>query len=108
MRTVTLHREPPRGWVELVDEAQFASGPGALEAALTTFGDATLDAAGVVTLRGARGALRVEYDADSVTPRVEHIKDVDLAGGAADVRRVVFALTTPAQQGAVRLRIVPV
>src|SRR5690606_19257448 len=35
-RTVTLHREAPHGWVELVDEVAFASGKGTVGSVLTT------------------------------------------------------------------------
>src|SRR5690606_41354781 len=37
-RTVTLHREAPHGWVELVDEVAFASGKGTVGSDLTTIG----------------------------------------------------------------------
>src|SRR5690606_853649 len=57
-RTITLHRAAPRGWVELVDEAEFASGPGMLESVLTTFGAVDIQPE-AVTLTGERGALRV-------------------------------------------------
>ncbi|HLV37400.1 MAG TPA: heparinase II/III family protein [Spirillospora sp.] len=105
-RTITLHRAAPRGWVELVDEAEFASGPGMLESVLTTFGAVDIQPE-AVTLTGERGALRVEYEAGVVTPRVEMVEAVDLAEGPADVNRVVFALARPQPAGTIRLRIVP-
>lgn len=106
-RTIALHREAPRGWVELVDEAAFSGGSGMLESVLTTFGRVTMDS-GAVTLTGEQGALRVEYDAAVVTPRVERVEQVDLAEGRADVNRVIFAFAQPAESGVIRLRIVPV
>ena len=105
-RTVALHRDAPRGWVEVTDEVRFASGPGSLESVLTTFAQVEIGE-GVVSLHGARGALRVLYDPAAVTPRVETVPDVDLAEGVSDVRRVILALSQPAREGAIRLRIEP-
>ncbi len=105
-RTVALHREPPRGWVELVDEVEFANRPGALASVLTTFGVAEVGA-GAVALKGQKGALRVTYDPKVVMPRVELVKDVDLAEGPANVNRVVFAFLQPMKTGVIRLRIEP-
>jgi len=105
-RTVALHRDGPRGWVELVDQVRFATRPGSMESVLTTFGQVEVASAWVL-LRGERGALRVAFDADVVVPRVELVKDVDLAEGATDVRRVLFAFSKPAQEGTIRLRIEP-
>ncbi len=105
-RTVALHREPPRGWVELADDVRFASGPGMLESVLITFGRVDMGAS-EVTLRGERGALRVRFDPDVVSPRVEEVRDVDLAEGPADIRRVVFAFAEPREEGTIRLRIEP-
>jgi hypothetical protein len=105
-RTVALHRDVPRGWVEVADEVRFASGPGSLESVLTTFAQVEIGE-GAVTLRGERGALRVLYDPTTVTPRVETVPDVDLAEGVSDVRRVVLALSRPVREGAIGLRIEP-
>ena len=105
-RTVALHRDAPRGWVELTDEVRFAEQPGSFESVLTTFGEVDIDD-GAVLLSAGRGKLRVTFDPDVVVPRVEIEKDVDLSEGPADVRRVVFALSEPAQSGTVRLRIEP-
>jgi hypothetical protein len=106
-RTVALHRQAPRGWVEVVDEVDFASAPGTLESVVTTFGAVEI-ADGVATLRGEKGTLAVHYDPAHVQARVELVKDVDLAMGARDVNRVVFALRQPAQSGVIRLEIRPV
>ncbi|MCD6291493.1 MAG: heparinase II/III family protein, partial [Anaerolineae bacterium] len=105
-RTIALHREPPKGWVELVDEVRFASKPGMLESVLITFGQAEIGGS-EVSLRGERGALRVHFDPDVVAPRVEVVKEVDLAEGPADIRRVIFAFTEPKRTGTIRLRIEP-
>ena len=106
-RVVALHRDPPRGWVEVADEVRFDSGPGTLESVLTTFAQVEIDQ-GTVSLRGERGALRVCFDPQTVTPRLETIPDVDLAEGASNVRRVVLALSQLAREGTIRLRIEPV
>jgi hypothetical protein len=107
VRTVALHRDEPHGWVELVDEADFASGPGTLESVLMTFGNAEVGDEAVL-LKGEHGMLRVDFDASVVKPRIELVENVDLATGPQDVRRVVFSLLQPQQQGVIRLRIVPV
>ncbi len=107
VRTIQLHREGPKGWVELVDEVEFASGPGTFESVLTTFGSVELGDSAVL-LKGDEGTLHVAYDDDVVRPRVELIEDVDLSTGPRDVRRVVFEWIKPQQQGAIHLSIVPV
>ncbi|HZO86789.1 MAG TPA: heparinase II/III family protein [Chthonomonadaceae bacterium] len=105
-RTIALHREPPRGRVELVDEVRFATAPGHLESVLTTFGQVEIGADAVL-LRGEHGALRIGFDAATVTPRVEWVPQVDLAEGPRDVQRVVFALSEPAREAVIRLDIQP-
>jgi hypothetical protein len=105
-RSVTLHRDTPKGRVELVDQAQFASASGTLESALITFGEVDVGPS-TVRVRGDRGALDVRFDSTAVTPRVELVEKVDLAEGPTDVRRVVFGLTAPASQAEIRLEIEP-
>ena len=105
-RTVILHRDARDGWVELIDEVKFARQAGDLESVLTTLGDALIESDHVI-LRGEKGALRVEYDADSITASVQKIKDVDLAEGLADVNRVNFAFSQATQAGVIRLKIYP-
>ncbi|MBZ0298823.1 MAG: heparinase II/III-family protein [Anaerolineae bacterium] len=107
VRSIALHREEPNGWVELVDEVTFASGPGTLASVLTTFGDAELGD-GAVLLKGETGALHVAYDEQVVQPRIEQVEDVDLSLGPRDVRRVVFEFLKPQTQGTIRLSLVPV
>jgi len=106
-RTVALHREPPRGWVEIADDVSFASKPGLCESVLTTFAKVQVEPSAVV-LRGEKGALRVSFDPDVVTPSIAVEKDVDLALGRTDVNLVKFAFSKPVQQGSIRLRIEPV
>jgi len=105
-RTVVLRRDESGARVELTDQVKFATGPGTFESVLTTFGKAEASPDSVLLL-GVRGALRVFFDPEVVVPRIETIEDVDLAEGPADVRRVIFALSEPAQEGSVRLRIEP-
>jgi len=110
-RVVALHREAA-GWVELVDEVRFGSGPGEFQSALITFGEAEVDGSSVV-VRGERAdggqpaALRIGFDPAAVVARVDTIPDVDLSGGRRDLRRIVFSLPTPAESATVRLRIEP-
>jgi hypothetical protein len=105
-RTVVLRREPSGARVELTDEVRFATEPGTFESVLITFGEAEVSPDSVL-LRGHLGALRVFFDPDAVESRIETLEDVDLAEGPADVRRVVFALSDPAREASVRLRIEP-
>lgn len=106
-RRVVLHREPPRGWVELVDTFRFSDGPGSFESALTTFAEVELGIDALV-IEGLRGKLRVGFDEEQVEVRVDLHTDIDFSTGPRDVRRIVFALKEPAQEGAVRLVIEPV
>jgi hypothetical protein len=106
VRTVALHRDAPRGWVELADSVCFASAPGHLESVLTTFGLVQVGPSSVL-LQGEKGALRVTFEPGVVSPRVELEKDVDLALGPADVRRVILAFHQPLREGSIRLRIEP-
>ncbi len=105
-RSVTLHRSGPRGAVELCDTVHFANHPGSLESVLTTFARASIGASSVV-IEGEHGALTVSFDPASVAARVEVVKQVDLAEGAADGNLVIFALRQPAQQASIRLHILP-
>jgi hypothetical protein len=105
-RTVALRHEAPRGWVELQDVATFAGGPGQLGSVLTTFSRVEL-APGAVLIAGERASLRVAYDADRVTARLDIVPSVDLAEGPADVTRIVFSPKSPAQEVTIRLQIVP-
>jgi hypothetical protein len=107
-RSVRLLREPPAGRVEVIDQARFAAAPGSFESVLITFGEVELDTArSAVLLRDGRAALKVTFDAQAVTPRVELIEAVDLADGPTDVRRVVFGTGAPALESTVRLLIEP-
>jgi hypothetical protein len=103
-RTVVLHRDAPRGWVEIEDRARFAGGPGRLEAQLVTFSDVEVSP-GAVLIRGIRGRLRVEYPEGA---EVEVLEDrgVALSAGPADVRRIRFSLPA-SREAAIRLRLVP-
>jgi hypothetical protein len=106
-RQLTLHREAPRGWVEVVDTVEFGKEPGSFESALTTFGEVELGD-GALVIHGDRSAVRVTYDGDALDVRVDLYSDVDLAKAPRDVRRIVFSWKDPAQRGSIRLEIVPV
>jgi hypothetical protein len=105
-RTVAMHRDAPRGWVELVDEVSFAGKPGAMDSVITTFATVEVGAS-AVTLRGDKAALRVSYDPAVVTAGLKVEKNVDLALGPADVNLVVFSFPKPVHHGVIRLRIEP-
>jgi hypothetical protein len=105
-RTVTLHRNTPRGRVTVEDEAKFATEPGRLESVLITFG-AVETGEGKVVLRGECGALRVRFDAQAVIPRIEELSGVDLAEGKRDLRRAIFASLAPGRKRTIRLEIEP-
>lgn len=97
-RVAALHRTPPHGWVELVDGVLFDDAPRTLALTLVTRGGAAL-APGVAVLDGQRSALRVEYDPEQVSARLEP---------DAGLSRVVFAFREPRRSGAIRLKIEPV
>ena len=104
-RTVTLHRDAPRGWVELVDEVKFVES-GRFESGLTTFGTVEIGPDFVqITQDGA--ALTIRYDPAVVAARAETRPNVDLATGPRDIRRVVFALPESQEAARVRLEIMP-
>lgn len=104
-RLLTLHREPPRGWVELVDRVRFRA-PTTFATQLVTLARVEVGA-GVVRIAGERGRLRVEYAPTSVEVSVVEDRGVELDAGPVDVRRVRFALPGAATEGEIRLRIVP-
>jgi hypothetical protein len=106
-RRVILHRERPQGWVELEDHFRFAGGPGSFESALTTFGQVEIGERALV-IRGWQGKLRIGFDPAVVTVRVDLHQGIDMPHGPVDVRRIVFSLQQPVQQGYVRLEIEPV
>jgi hypothetical protein len=106
-RRIVLHREAPHGWVELTDSFRFKGGPAPFETALTVFApiEEGFDA---LVIRGDRGHLRVGYDADLVDVRVDLHTEIDMPHGPRDVRRIVFTVREPMQEGTVRLAIEPV
>lgn len=104
-RTITLHRDTPRGWVELIDDVKF-EGISSFESVLTTFGTVTIEL-NAVRIEDEGAALTVTYDPAVVTARVDLIREVDLATGPRDVRRVIFVLRTPQDSAHVRLVMVP-
>jgi hypothetical protein len=103
-RTVMLHRVPPHGWVELVDQATFAAGSGMLETALVTFGSVEIHSSRVI-VRGKRGQLFVEFDPAAADAHLELLSDVDLTSGPTDLHRVVFTLRGPTRSGVIRMGI---
>ena len=88
VRTVTLHREAPDGWVELVDEFAYKSGAHPFESVLTTFGDVKVEI-DYVMVTGKKGTLKINYDKDTVTVSIRKMEKVDLAEGEADVNLIV-------------------
>ena len=107
-RTLTLHREAPSGWVELIDKVRFTDGPGTFESALTTFLPVEIGDEGGLVIEGLRGGLRVTYDPTEVDVRVDLHPDIDFSHGPANVYRIVFAWPEPQLNGQVRLEMVPV
>ncbi|MCB9461108.1 MAG: heparinase II/III family protein [Anaerolineaceae bacterium] len=106
VRTVTLHREAPDGWVELVDDFAYASGAHPFESMLTTFGDVRIEADSV-HVQGEKGALQIKYDANTVAFRIQKVEKVDLAEGEKDVNLIVFSPIDEQQSGKVRLAFYP-
>ena len=56
-RTVALHRDAPRGWVEVVDTVGFATQPGQCESVITTFVPVEIGPSAAI-IRGEKGAPR--------------------------------------------------
>jgi hypothetical protein len=104
-RSLTLYRAESR--VELVDTAEFAGDSGQLESVLLTFGQAEVGPE-TVEIRGERAALRLAYNPALVQASVETVKDVDLASGPVDIRRLVFKPVQPGKTAEIRLSIQPV
>ena len=104
-RSFLFCRDVPGGQIELVDAFDFTGGPGTFETALITFAEVELGA-GQAVLRDGAACLRVTFDPALVTARVEQHDEIDFPEGPGSLRRVVFA-ATPADQGAVRLLMVP-
>lgn len=107
VRTVTLHREAPEGWVELVDEFAFKGGTHPFESVLTTFGDVKIQIDHVI-VQGEKGALKINYDKDSVTVRIRKMENVDLAEGETDVNLIVFHPIHEQQSGSIQLTMYPI
>jgi hypothetical protein len=107
IRTVALHRDSAQGWVEVIDEVTFVSGPGTYESVLTTFGDVQMGD-GSVIIQAEKAKLRVTYDATTVRARLDVVANVPLTSGVQDVNRVVFEWPQAQQSGTVRLEISPV
>ena len=110
-RRVTLHREAPSGWIELVDDVEFADAPGMLESAFTTFNEVAVgENAVIINGHGgkSRGKLRIGFDPETVVARVDIHHEIDFPNGPLDVNRIVFAFKESTVQGALRLEFVPV
>jgi hypothetical protein len=105
-RTVTLHRDTPHGWVELVDNFAFKSGVHPFESVLTTFGDVNLEADSIY-VQGEKGALQIKYDADVFSIRIQKVEKVDLAEGERDINLIIFSPQEEKQEGLVHLRFYP-
>jgi hypothetical protein len=106
-RTLTLHRDRSGGAIDLEDAVRFAGGPGQFESALITFGKVQVRQTDAL-VSGERRGLRIGFDRDAVTMRVEEHNQVELAEGPADLRRIVFELARPARAAEIRLRLEPV
>lgn len=105
-RTAALHREKPRGWVELVDEVEFTDGACTFESVLTTFGKVDIGP-DTVRIGDQDAALAVRFDPGVVAARTELVQDVDLASGRKDVIRIIFALHEPQPSAQIRLEMIP-
>ncbi len=106
-RRIVLRREAPHGWVEVTDTFRFKDGPAPFETALTVFAPVE-EGFDALVIRGDRGHLRVGYDANLVDVRVDLHTGIEMPHGSRDIRRIVFTVREPAQEGVVRLAIEPV
>jgi hypothetical protein len=103
-RSVWLYRE--EGRIELLDEAEFSGDSGQLESPLLTFGQVEVRAE-AVEIQGERACLRIAFNPALVKARVETVKDVDLASGPVDIRRIIFSPAQPGKAAAIRLSLQP-
>jgi hypothetical protein len=103
-RSLCLHRE--EGRIELLDEVEFSGGSGQLESPLLTFGQVEVGAE-AVEIQGERACLQITFNPALVKARVETVKDVDLASGPVDIRRIIFSPAQPGQTTAIRLSLQP-
>jgi hypothetical protein len=103
-RSVTLHRAAPRGWIELVDEAAFATTDRTFETAFVTFAGVEIQPSRV-TLHGERGHAFIDFDPERTDARLETLHQVDLMSGPRDLHRVLFSLRGPVRSGSIRLAI---
>jgi hypothetical protein len=106
-RWITLYREGASGWVELHDEALFASAPGQFASVLVSLAPARLLEPGQLLFEGAQGWLRVSYDADTIDVRLETVEQVDLREGLRSVTRVMLQCKQASQAPKLRLQIQP-
>jgi hypothetical protein len=104
-RRITLHREPPHGWVSIEDAFAFAGEAASFESALTTFHDVTIGDTALL-INGRHGRLRVDFDPDVVKPRLE-VHAVEFESGMVSVQRLVFAVRSAMRVGVVRLAVAP-
>src|SRR5207244_10892432 len=75
-RTLTLHRDRSGGAIDLEDAVRFAGGPGQFESALITFGKVQVRQTDAL-VSGERRGLRIGFDRDAVTMRVEEHNQVE-------------------------------
>ncbi len=104
-RSLSLYRA--EGRVELVDAAEFPGESGQLESVLLTFGQAEVGPE-AVEIRGEQAVLRIDFNPAIVRASVETVRDVDLASGPTDIRRIIFAPVKAGKTAEIRLSIRPV
>ena len=109
VRTLELRRGDAE-CVELTDEVRFGGAAGSYRLPLYTKGRFEIVADGCVRAVGERGALRIEFDPQSLTAELEEVEHGD---GALEqqfgptLTRCMFALRESAEQAEVRLRFTP-
>ena len=105
-RTITMYRDRPKGWVELVDAFEFIDQPHDFTTVLTTFGQIEVQGDSL-TIQGERGALQIAFDPHCVNILTDVVSDVDLADGRKAVTRILFTLAVPKKTGTVWMKMQP-
>jgi hypothetical protein len=106
-RQLVLHRDLPHGWVELIDQARFATRAGVVSSVLISFATAYVYEPGRIMLKGDYGRLSLAFDPELVHPQIERIVGVDLRGGARDVTRIRLTQHIAAHEVRIAVRCVP-
>lgn len=112
VRTVSLHRQPGKGWVELRDDYSVTIPDATFESALITHGEIKNIRPGVVKILGDQGSLEIEYQPiEGTTVLVQEFdsksEKLRTAESRPVVRRLGLIRKVGEGRGSLSLRITP-